>query len=576
MLLAVIISSLAVPLNTALGATPGNIHGTTVDETGTPIEDVKISAYLGTGSLEDTDYTNENGYFRMNLGGTYTFVFEKTGYVTLEKTIQVTQAPTDNPANDVVTLGDITLESTLDLSSAVVKRLTTPGNDLTLDFTVTNRGEETENVVFSIDAPANWDVKILDNIGEIENIRVDSGSDNYEIEIHVPETATNSETITLTATGSSVASLDFVITPKVYTDEIEVQSTYLSVSEEIGQDIDLPLSVSNMGEVDKKVILSADVPEGWDVTFKTSTNMAVSGLHLTSSQTESLILELETPDDVIVGDYEILVTALDVNGGVLDAIKLDVNIREATSEIEVISSFSEVTAEAGNSITFPLVVWNKGEGDALALFSVPDLPSNWDASFIADELEVASIRVPGGESEAIDLLIEPPTSVISDVYNLQVVIESDDGTQNEIDYVIEVVGSYELELKMSTLYTTSSIGSSVTYSGKVTNEGQTAVTTLYLDTVLPDDWIVSVSPTQVESLEPRDSVTFTLEVELPGDTEAGDYLITTQAISDQLESDEIDVRITAQASNTWGYIGIGIAVIAVAGAALLFKRFKRR
>ena len=88
--------------------------------------------------------------------------------------------------------------------------------------------------------------------------------------------------------------------------------------------------------------------------------------------------------------------------------------------------------------------------------------------------------------------------------------------------------------------------------------------------------MATISPTQVSSLEPRDSVSFTVEVELPGDTEAGDYLVSMQAISDQLESDEIDVRITAQASNTWGYIGIGLAAVAVAGAALLFKRFKRR
>jgi uncharacterized membrane protein len=575
-MLTVIFSSLVMPINTSLGASLGNVHGTIVDESGNPIEDVLVSAYLGTGSLEETDYTNEKGYFRMNLGGTYTFVFDKTGYVPLEKTVQVTQAPTDNPSNDVVTLGDITLESTLEFSSAVVKRTTTPGNTLTLEFTVTNQGDETEDVTFSTSTPEDWAVKIMDEIGEIETLLLESGSETYEIEISVPETATNVETITLVATGSSIASLDFTITPKVYTDEIELKASYLSVSEEIGQDIELPLSVFNIGEVDKKVTLSAITPYGWDLTFMTATTMAVRSILLTPSQIESLTIELTTPDDVQVGDYNVIVIATDVNGRVLDSIDLEVNLRESTSEIEVISSFSEVSVEAGSSITFPLVVWNKGEGDALTLFTVPDLPSNWDASFIADELEIASIRIPGGESEAIDLIIEPPTSVISDVYNLQVVIESDDGTQNEIDYVIEVVGSYELELEMSTLYTTSSIGSSVTYSGKITNEGQTAVTTLYLESALPEDWVVSVSPTQVESLEPRDSVTFTLEVELPGDTEAGDYLITTQAISDQLESDEIDVRITAQASNTWGYIGIGIAVISVAGAALLFKRFKRR
>lgn len=576
MVLAVILSSLVLPLNSAFGASPGNVHGTVVDEDGAPVDDVKISVYLGTGSLQDTDYTNEDGYFRMNLGGSYTFVFEKTGYVTLEKTVQVTQAPSDNPANDIVKLGAITLERTLELSSPVVKRLTTPGNKLTFRFTVINRGDKTEDIIFLTIVPTGWDVKILDSISEIENIMLKTGSNDYEVEISVPETATSVEVITLTVIGTSTATLDFTIMPKVYTDEIELKSTYLSVSEEKGQNIELPLTVSNVGEVDKKVTLSGYIPAGWDVTFRTSTGMAVKTLLLSSGQSEGLTIELETPDDVIIGDYNISVTASDVNGAILDTLELDVSLTEATSEIEVISSFSEVSVEAGSSITFPIVVWNKGEAEALTLFTVPELPSNWDASFISDDLEIASIRIPGGESEAVELIVKPPNSVISDIYDMTVVIESDDGTEHELGFTIEVVGSYKLELELSTLYTTSSIGGSVSYSGKVKNMGQTAITTLYLNAVLPEDWVATITPKQVSSLEPRDSVTFTVDVELPGDTEAGDYLLTMQAISDQLESGAIDVRVTAKASNTWGFVGIGIAVIVVAGAVLLFKRFKRR
>jgi uncharacterized repeat protein (TIGR01451 family) len=458
----------------------------------------------------------------------------------------------------------------------VVKRLTTPGNKLTLEFSVTNRGDETEDVKFSTTAPDDWNVKILDDIGEIENIFLETGSADYNIEITVPETATKQEVIIVTATGTSTATLDFIITPKVYTDEIKLKSTYLSVSEEKGQNIELPLSVSNVGEVDKKVMLSWDMPAGWDVTFRTSTGMAVKTLLLSSGQSEGLTIEMETSDDVSVGAYDIIVTATDVNGAVLDILELDVSLTKATSEIEVISSFSEVSVEAGSSITFPLVVWNQGEADAFTLFTVPDVPDNWDTSFIVDDLEISSIRIPGGESTTIELIVRPPNSVASDVYSMTVVIESADSSEHELDFTIEVAGSYELELEMSTLYTTSSIGGSVTYTGKVTNKGQTAVTTLYLDALLPEDWEAIINPTQISSLEPRDSVMFTIEVELPGDTETGDYLVTMQTISDQMESDEIDVRITAQASNTWGYIGIGIAIISVAGAAFLFKRFKRR
>jgi len=575
-LIIIIFSSLLIPTQLILADDMGNIHGTVVDESGNPIKDVKISVYLNTGSLEKIVYTDKNGYFRMNLGGTYTFVFEKEGYVTLEKTLQVTQAPTDEPSQDIVKMGYIEMQQTISLSAPVVKRLTTPGNTLTLEFTVSNQGDKAENVEFSATAPAGWETRILDNIGEIENLLLSPGSSKYYIEIMVPETATTVETITLTANGTSSDSLNFTITPKVYSDEIKLRSTYLSVSEEIGQTISLPLSVSNLGDVDRKVTLVADVPDGWSISFKTGSNMVVKTLLLEPDDTEQLTMELVAPDSVSVGDYQVAVNALDVNSAVLDTLELDVNLRVGTSEIEVISSFSEVSIEAGESITFPLAVWNKGEADALTLLTVPVLPENWEVSFITDSLEVASIRIPSGDSESLQLVVKPPNSVVSGTYDMSVVIESDDGGVNQLDFTIEVVGSYELELDLSTLYTSGMIGDTVSYTARVTNQGQTAITTLYVEADAPSDWDVTISPTQVDTLSPRSTATFTVTASIPSDAEAGDYLVTMQALSDQLDSSSTDVRVTAQASNTWGYIGIGVALAAVAGAALLFRRFKRR
>jgi len=554
----------------------GNIHGTVIDENGAPIEDVKILVYLNTGSLEEIAYTNKNGYFRLNLGGTYTFVFEKEGYVTFEKDVQVTQAPTDDPSDDIVKMGKLEMQTTLSLSASVVKRLTTPGNKLTLEFTITNWGSDAEDIVFSIDAPEDWETKILDNIGEIENILLESGSAKYDLEIMVPETATNIETITLNATGTSTASLNFTITPKVYTDEITLKSTYLSISEELEETISLPLTVSNVGEVDKRITLQAETPSNWELSFITGSDLVVKTLLLEAGDSEQLIIELEPPDGVAIGDYNVVVSALDINGAVLDTLELAVNLRVSTSEIEVISSFSEVTVEAGESVTFPLAIWNQGEADALTIFTVPVIPENWDVSFISDDLEVASIRIGAGESESIELIVEPPNSVASGTYEMGVMIESDDGGQHTLEFTIEVGGSFEIALDLSTLYTSGKIGDTVSFTAKVTNEGQTAITTLYVEADVPDDWEATITPTQVDTLSPRSSSIFTVTVEIPSDAEAGDYLVTMQALSDQLESDETDVRITAQASNTWGYIGVGIALVAIAGAALLFKRFKRR
>ena len=576
LLLIIIMGIALIPITTIKATTDGNIHGTIVDENGNPLYRVKVSAYLNTGSLAASTYTNQDGYFRMTLSGLNTLVFEKTGFVTFDKTVQVDQAPTENSNQDIVKLGSLEMQQTLALTSPVVQRLTPPGTTLTLEFTITNMGDQTENVMFSVDAPTGWDAKVLDSVSEIKNILLSPGSVKYNIVISVPETATNVENVVLTANGTSTATLTFTITPKVYSDEIKLKTTYLSISDELGSKISLPLTVSNLGEVDKQVTLEADVPDGWSISFMANSNMDVKTLLMGSGDMEQLTIELEAPDSATVGDYAVVVKALDVNGATLDTLSVDINLRVGTSDIEVISSFSEVSVKAGESITFPLAIWNKGDADSLALLTVPVLPENWGASFISNDLAISSIRIPSGESESIQLVITPPNSVTSGTYNLEAVIESADDVQHQTNFTITVLGSYKLSMDLSTLYTSGTIGGTVSYTAKVTNEGETAVTTLYMTAETPSGWDATITPNQVDTLSPRSSATFTVTVNIPSNAIAGDYLVTMQALSDQLSSDTSDVRITAQASNTWGYVGIFVALLAVIGAVLLFRRFKRR
>jgi len=139
-----------------------------------------------------------------------------------------------------------------------------------------------------------------------------------------------------------------------------------------------------------------------------------------------------------------------------------------------------------------------------------------------------------------------------------------------------VTGAYDVELELSTLYTTITIGACIEFTVEVTNMGHSPLTSLYLDAAVPDDWDVTATPSQVASLDPRESTRFTIVMETPTDTVAGDYLITVQALSDQAESDEADLRVTAKASTSWGFIGIGLALVVLIGLVIAFTRFKRR
>ena len=80
-------TNVGVPVYVSAKEEYGNVHGTVVDEKDQPLENVKVKAYDSSGSLEATEYTDEDGFFRFSLGGSYTIIFEKEGYATVEKSI---------------------------------------------------------------------------------------------------------------------------------------------------------------------------------------------------------------------------------------------------------------------------------------------------------------------------------------------------------------------------------------------------------------------------------------------------------------------------------------------------------
>jgi len=245
-----------------------------------------------------------------------------------------------------------------------------------------------------------------------------------------------------------------------------------------------------------------------------------------------------------------------------------------------VSTFTDVTVQAGSSITYPLRVENKGESDDQLTMNVVSAPENWDVVFMSGNIEVSSFYLPADDYEDLNLVVEPPSNVETGDYTLVIQAESAEGTlSGEIELKATVVGSHDVELDLSTLYTTITIGDSVEFSVEVTNAGFSPLTSLYLETTVPDDWDVTATPSQVASLGPQESTTFTIVTETPTDTVAGDYIIRVQALSDQAESElsvNSELRVTAKASTSWGFIGIGMALVVIVGLVIAFTRFKRR
>jgi len=554
----------------------GNVHGTVVDEDDQPLYDVKVMAYSSSGSLEATEYTDEDGFFRFSLGGSYTIIFEKEGYATVEKSITVTDAPVSKKVNDPVKMGKIVLQKALTMSASVLSRVVNPGDTILLPFSISYIGEEDEEVDFSIDSPEGWETRILDQTGEIKRVFLSEGSLSLNLEVTVPSTASGDAIVSLTASGLTSSTLYFMLHTHIER-EIELTSTFPYVSAELGRTIYYPLSIKNTGETEETLDLIGVVPEGWKIYFVTGDQMEVLSLYLTAGQSESLTVKVVQPDEVAVGEYVLSVNAVSGDGGLRDSLDLGVNLREVTSDVEVISTYTDVTFEAGEEFEYPITIWNQGDNEVLFLVAVLSVPDKWDAVFTSEDTEVSSFLVLAGESMNLELKVDPPSIVDTGSYPIKILVESDDGVISEvIELRASVVGSYKLNMELSTLYETINIGASEIITVEVSNWGQSPVTTIYIEAEAPEDWEVSITPVQVASLGPKESTRFTIVTETPADTVAGDYLIGFTAISDQVESDEAELRLTAKASTSWGFIGIGVVVVVIIVLIVMFMRFKRR
>jgi hypothetical protein len=115
------------PIYSVFAADSGNVHGTIVDEDGSPLRDVKVLVYLNAGGLATTRYTDSDGYFRLALdGGSFTLQFEKDGYVTKEESISLSAGWVNDPDNDPVQFGEIVLRNAIQLKASILSQFAGP------------------------------------------------------------------------------------------------------------------------------------------------------------------------------------------------------------------------------------------------------------------------------------------------------------------------------------------------------------------------------------------------------------------------------------------------------------------
>jgi len=557
------------------------VSGRVIDEDGQGMKDVNIEVYAFDETYQvevyvDSFTTSSDGSFSIALtvGKEYSLRFSKEGYVKVTKSLSVKIYGTGK-----VSLGEIVLNKAVKLSSTVLSLAANPGDKLLIPFVVSNIGGETETVEFSVSHPEDWSTRILDQASrEIKKTELSSGvSLNLQLEVTIPLKATRRHTLTLTAASKTNSTLDFTIDVEPPSESI-LFCQFPGKSVAPSNTVRFQMRLKNPFGAEMRFKISVNsIPPGWTASIKTASGESISEVILGGNEFVDFIVEVESPENAKAGEeYSLTVIAESPDGNVTDSLPLSVALTEAEEDIRISAKFPEVTVEAGKALKYPITISNLGEIDRLLLLSVQP-PTDWKVVFKSGTMEISRLYLEAGKSESLILEASPPSTVKIGTYTIPVRIKSPEGSiYAEMNLRATIIGSYELTLEPSTLLTSVTAGGSTTFTVKATNTGYTSVTSVSLNIAIPEDWESSVTPVQVDSLKPRESFSFNVVIKVPEDTVAGDYLITLTGLSDQVESDEVQVRITVTAPTSWGLIGIGLAVVMVIALVLIFMKFKRR
>ncbi len=260
-------------------------------------------------------------------------------------------------------------------------------------------------------------------------------------------------------------------------------------------------------------------------------------------------------------------------------LSIRVNPRPA---IEMVSTYPTIEGISGYKFEFDVEL--KYTGSEVHVFELAvTTPKGWSA-YTTPQYEtgkkIRDIRLePGATTEnKIKITAAPPGWPLSEPGEYKITLEAISG---------DITGTIELTAKITAKYTmtvvpatqryntTVKAGKDNFFSIEVGNLGTAAIDNINFSSDKPSGWTIEFSPDKIDSLPAIDYQTVDVNIKPPTETIAGDYQITLRASGEQA-SESIDVRVTVETPTIWGWVGVAIIVLVIAGLAYIFMRFSRR
>jgi uncharacterized membrane protein len=363
---------------------------------------------------------------------------------------------------------------------------------------------------------------------------------------------------------------------------IAIYPEYPGVVVSQGEEVKMNIRVANKGRADEDIRLElSTVPKGWKAQLK-ALDFDVTGVYVPNGEYKDITFLAEPDKSVTPGNYLFHVTGSTKDGAFKSGNDIVVTVKPAekvtkTKDIVITTSYPVLQGPSDSSFEFSIEVQNKMDKDAVFNLSAQG-PSDWDISFkpAYEQKLISSLRVQAGLSSTVAVEVKPSKSAQAGKYPVSVMVTSEN-RKAEAKLQVILTGTYGLDVGSTSglLSLDAKQGKPANMSIYVKNTGSATNHNITFVTYKPENWKVKFNPETIDALEPGDFKQVEATITPYEDALVGDYSVGVD-VNGEKATKSIEFRVTVQASTAWGWIGIGIIVVVVAGLIGLFLWLGRR
>jgi uncharacterized membrane protein len=172
--------------------------------------------------------------------------------------------------------------------------------------------------------------------------------------------------------------------------------------------------------------------------------------------------------------------------------------------------------------------------------------------------------------------VSPPREAQAGEYPILVRISSGE-KKAEVKLMVVLTGIYKLDAGTPTgiLSLEAVAGKTANFSLFVKNTGSAVNRNVTFSSFKPENWDVTFKPEKIDALEPNALKQIEVTIKPAAQALVGDYSVGC-LVNGEKSDKTIEMRVTVKASTAWGWIGIGVIIIVIAGLSGLFIWLGRR